>query len=111
MVLFTSKSYYYANYIRLSPFQKYISSNVVTLFISGFGSENDVHSLEWRKYIENAMNDTNYYFYHWPGDSFTKIVIKSLPISLSGIGFDSDLPHVFMESKKTQPSSCFCCLI
>ena len=98
--VFTSKSYYYANYIRLSPFQKYISSNVVTLFISGFGSENDVHSLEWRKYIENAMNDTNYYFYHWPGDSFTKIVIKSLPISLSGIGFDSDLPHVFMESKK-----------
>ena len=98
--IFTSNIYYYANYIRLSPFQKYASSNTVTIFVSGFGSENDVHCIEWKKYIENDTRNTTYYFYHWPGDSFTKIVLKSLPIGLGGIKFDSDLPKVFMESKE-----------
>ena len=94
------KYYYYSNFIRLSPFQKFISSNTVTILISGFGSENDIHSMEWRKYIENAPNNTNYYFYYWPGDSFAKIIIKSLPIGIKGIKLDSDLPNVFLESKK-----------
>ena len=97
--VFTSNIYYFANFIRLSPFQKYITSNIVTIFVSGFGSQNDIHCLEWKKYIENDAKNSNYYFYHWPGDSFTKIVIKSLPIGLGGIKFDSDLPKVFMESK------------
>ena len=97
---FTSKFYYYSNFIRLSPFQKYISSNTVTILISGFGSQNDIHSMEWRKFIESAPMNTNYYFYHWPGDSLTKIIIKSLPIGIKGIQFDSDLPQVFIESKK-----------
>ena len=97
--VFISNIYYYTNFIRLSPFQKYISSNVVTIFVSGFGSENDVHCIEWKKYIENDPRNSTYYFYHWPGDSFTKIIFKSLPISFRGIKFDSDLPKVFMESK------------
>ena len=97
--VFTSNIYYYANFIRLCPFQKYISSNVVTIFISGFGSENDIHCIEWKKYIENDLKNSTYYFYHWPGDSFTKIILKSLPIGLHGIRFDSDLPKVFIESK------------
>ena len=97
--VFTSNIYYYANFIRLSPFQKYISSNIVTIFVSGFGSESDVHCLQWKKYIENDSKNSTYYFYHWPGDSFTKIIIKSLPIGLKGIKFDSDLPKVFIESK------------
>ena len=97
--VFTSNIYYFANFIRLSPFQKYISSNIVTIFVSGFGSQNDVHCIEWKKYIENDTRNSNYYFYHWPGDSFTKIIIKSLPIGLGGIKFDSDLPKVFMDSK------------
>ena len=97
---FTSNIYYYANYIRLSPFQKYITSNKVTILVSGFGSQNDIHCIEWKKFIENDAKNANYYFYHWPGDSFTKIIIKSLPIGLGGIKFDSDLPKVFMDSKK-----------
>ena len=97
--VFTSNIYYYANFIRLSPFQKYITSNIVTIFVSGFGSQNDIHCIEWKKYIENDIKNSNYYFYHWPGDSFTKIIIKSLPIGLGGIKFDSDLPKVFMDSK------------
>ena len=96
----TSNIYYYTNFIRLSPFQKYISSNIVTIFVSGFGSENDVHCIEWKKYIENDPKNSTYYFYHWPGDSFTKIIFKSLPINFKGIKFDSDLPKVFMESKE-----------
>ena len=77
-----------------------ISSNMVTILISGFGSENDIHSLEWRKFLENAPINSNYYFYHWPGASLTKIILKSLPIGLHGIKFDSDLPQVFLDSKK-----------
>ena len=98
--IFTSNIYYYSNFIRLSPFQKYISSNTVTIFVSGFGSENDVHCIEWKKYIENDTRNTTYYFYHWPGDSFTKIIIKSLPIGFGGLKLDSDLPKVFMGSKE-----------
>ena len=93
---FTSKIYYYENSIRLNPFQKYVSSNTVTVLISGFGSENDIHSIEWKKYIEAAPRNTNYYFYQWPGDSLAKIILKSLPIGK----LDSDLPQVFLESKK-----------
>ena len=97
--VFTSNIYYYTNFIRLSPFQRYISSNTLTILVSGFGSENDIHCIEWKKYIENDLQNSTYYFYHWPGDSFTKIIIKSLPIGLGGIKFDSDLPKVFIESK------------
>ena len=98
--VFTSNIYYYANFIRLTPFQKYNSSNIITIFVSGFGSENDIHCIEWKKYIESDTQTTTYYFYHWPGDSFTKIIIKSLPIGLGGIKFDSDLPKVFIESQQ-----------
>ena len=97
--VFTSNIYYYANFIRLSPFQRYMTSNNVTIFVSGFGSQNDVHCIEWKKYIENDKKDTTYYFYHWPGDSFTRIIIKSLPICYKGLKMDSDLPKVFMDSK------------
>ena len=97
--VFTSNIYYYANFIRLSPFQRYMSSNTVTIFVSGFGSQNDIHCIEWKKFIENDLKDTTYYFYHWPGDSFTKIVLKSLPLSYKGLKIDSNLPKVFIDSK------------
>ena len=103
--VFTSNIYYYSNFIRLSPFQKYITSNVVTVFVSGFGSENDIHCIEWKKYIENDPRNSTYYFYHWPGDSFTKIILKSLPIGLKGIKLDSDLPKVFIDSKDKAKTS------
>ena len=103
--VFTSNIYYYSNYIRLSPFQRYMSSNVVTIFVSGFGSQNDVHCIEWKKYIENDKQSSTYYFYHWPGDSFTKIILKSLPLGLTGLKFDIDLPKVFMDSKNKAKDS------
>ena len=98
--VFTSNYYYYANFLRLSPFQRYITSNSVTIFVSGFGSENDIHCIEWKKYIENDPRYSTYYFFHWPGDSFSKIIIKSLPINFRGIKFDSDLPKIFLETKE-----------
>ena len=98
--ILTSKYYYYANYIRLSPFEKYKTSNIVTILISGFGSENDIHCLTWKLYIENNPINTSYYFYHWPGDSFTKIIMKSLPINFGQLIFDSNIPDVFNNSKQ-----------
>ena len=102
---FISNIFYYSNYIRLSPFQRYMTSNEVTIFVSGFGSENDIHCIEWKKYIENDKQSSTYYFYHWPGDSFTKIILKSLPLSLTGFKFDIDLPKVFMDSKNKAKDS------
>ena len=98
--IFTSKMYYYTNFIRLSPFQKYKTSNIITILISGFGSENDAHCITWKKYIENNPFNTCYYFYHWPGDSFTKIIMKSLPVSFGKFIIDSELPQVFVNSKE-----------
>ena len=97
--MFTSKIHYYTNFIRLSPFQKYNTSNIVTILISGFGSENDVHCVSWKLYIENDPINSSYYFYHWPGDSFTKIIMKSLPMSFGKFILDSNLPGVFNDSK------------
>ena len=95
----TSKNYYYTNFIRLSPFQKYKTSNLITILISGFGSENDVHSISWKKYIENDPINSTYYFFHWPGDSFTKIFIKCIPLSIGEIVFDQKLSKAFGDSK------------
>jgi hypothetical protein len=102
---------YSANYLRLSPFQKYMNYNTITIFVSGFGSQNDIHCVEWKKYIEYDQNST-YYFYHWPGYTFPKIIWASLPLTLTGIKFDTNLPKVFMDSiKKAKSSGKFLSLI
>ena len=98
--IFTSKFYYYANYIRLSPFQQYKTSNIVTILISGFGSENDVHCITWKLYIQNNPINTCYYFYQWPGDSFTKIIMNSWPLNFGQFILDSNIPDVFNNSKQ-----------
>ena len=97
---FTSKFYYYSNFIRLIPFQKYINSNTITILISGFGSESDDYCISWKNFIENNPINTTYYFYQWPGDSFIKIIIESLPLFFGKVIFDSNLPGVFHESKE-----------
>ena len=96
---FTSKNYYYTNYISLSPYQKHKTSNIITILISGFGSENDTYSISWKNYIENDPTNTTHYFYRWPGDSFTNIFLKSLPLSLGHLVFNTKLPQIFEESK------------
>ena len=94
--LLTSNNYYYTNYISLSAFQKYKTSNVITILVSGFGSENDRFYVSWEKYIENDPTNSTYYFFQWPSDSLIKIIAKSVPIS---IGQLSNLPKIFTESK------------
>ena len=37
----TFNAYYHTNFISLTPFQKYKTSNIITILVSGFGSEND----------------------------------------------------------------------
>ena len=45
-----------------------------------------------------------FYFYQWPGDSFIKIIIKSLPNKIPLINgiqiFDSSISNVFLSAKK-----------
>ena len=103
--IFISKIYYHTNFIRLTPFQKYNTSNIVTILISGFGSENDAHCVSWKVYIENDPINSSYYFYQWPGDSFTKIIMKSLPMNFGQFVFDSNLPGVFDDSKTKAENS------
>ena len=92
----TSNAYYHSNYISLSPFQKYKTSNIITILVSGFGSENDRFWISWEKYIENDPSNSTYYFYQWPSESLVKIITKSLPTSFSQI---SNLPKLFTDSK------------
>ena len=105
---------YSASYLRLSPFQKYMNYNTVTIFISGFGSQNDVHCVEWKKYIEYE-NNSNYYFFHWPGYTFPRIFLRALPMNLLNfkrIIFDTNFTKVFLDSKnKAKNSGKFLALI
>ena len=106
-----TQNIYSASYLRLSPFQKYMNYNTITIFVSGFGSENDIHCVEWKKYIEYDQNST-YYFYHWPGYTFPKIIWGSLPLSLTGFKFDTNLPRIFVDSiQKAKSSGKFLSLI
>ena len=47
---------------------------------------------------------SNILFFQWPGDSFLKIIIKSLPNKIPLINgiqiFDSSIPNVFLSAKK-----------
>ena len=111
VVGYFTEDIYSSSFFRLSPFQKYMNYNTITIFISGFGSQNDIHCVEWKKYIEYDKNST-YYFFHWPGYTFPKIIMRSLPLSLKGLKFDSNLPGVFLESKdKAKNSGKFLSLI
>lgn len=106
-----TQNIYSASYLRLSPFQKYMNYNTITIFVSGFGSENDIHCVEWKKYIEYDQNST-YYFYHWPGYTFPKIIWGSLPFTLTGFKFDTNLPRIFVDSiQKAKSSGKFLSLI
>lgn len=85
--------------------------NTITIFVSGFGSENDIHCVEWKKYIEYDQNST-YYFYHWPGYTFPKIIWGSLPLTLTGFKLDTNLPRIFIDSiNKAKSSGKFLSLI
>ena len=89
--------------LELIPYSKNYYSSEITILISGFGAESDNHSQLWKNLISSNRR-AMFYFYQWPGDSFMKIIIKSLPNKIPLINgiqiFDSSIPNVFLSAKK-----------
>ena len=85
------------------PYSKKYYSSEITLLISGFGAESDNHSESWKNLII-SIRRSMFYFFQWPGDSFDKIIIKSLPKKLNLVNgipiFDSAIPNVFLSAKR-----------
>jgi hypothetical protein len=89
--------------LELIPYSKNYYSSEITILISGFGAESDNHSKLWKNLISSNRRSM-FYFYQWPGDSFIKIIIKSLPNKIPLINgiqiFDSSISNVFLSAKK-----------
>ena len=89
--------------LELIPYSKNYYSSEITILISGFGAESDNHSKLWKNLISSNRR-AMFYFYQWPGDSFIKIIIKSLPNKIPLINgiqiFDSSISNVFLSAKK-----------
>ena len=91
--------------IELIPYSKNYYSSQITLLISGFGSESDVHGLEWKKLIY-SMRRHMFYFFQWPGDSLKKklfnIIPKQNPLEFLSFlySFFDPLPNIFLSAKK-----------
>jgi hypothetical protein len=87
--------------IQLIPFSPIIYTNSITILVSGFGSEEDNHIDSWKNLIGEGIKNNLFYFFQWPGESFFKIIIKSINITeiIKG-NFDSNLPQIFLTAKK-----------
>ncbi len=91
--------------IELIPYSKNYYSSQITLLISGFGSESDVHGLEWKKLIYSIRRHM-FYFFQWPGDSLKKklynIFPKKNPLQFFSFlySFFEPLPNIFLSAKK-----------
>ena len=80
--------------INLSPLNLNRNSNIITIFISGFGSERDsIYS--WRNFIDFEPNFSNFYFYKWPSGNFAEM-ISIIPLSEK---FILEMPQKFVNYK------------
>lgn len=59
--------------ISLFPLINRIYSNEITIFISGFLSEQDNFEKEWIEYIDFESKYNNFYFYRWPSDNYLSL--------------------------------------
>ena len=89
--------------LELIPYSKNYYSSEITILISGFGAESDNHSILWKNLI-SSNRSAMFYFYQWPGDSFMKIILKSIPNKIPLINgiqvFDSSISNAFLSAKK-----------
>lgn len=80
--------------IELSPLNLKIISNTITIFISGFGSE-DENIYSWRNFIDYETKFSNFYYYKWPSGEFAEMV-SVIPFSDK---FVLQIPQKFVNYK------------
>ena len=82
------------NKISLSPLNLNRNSNLITIFISGFGSERE-NIYSWRNFIDFEPKFSNFYFYKWPSGNFAEM-ISIIPFSDK---FVLEIPGKFINYK------------
>ena len=83
-----------SNKISLTPLNLKRNSNIITIFISGFGSEREsIYS--WRNFIDFEPKFSNFYFFRWPSGNFAEM-ISLIPFSEK---FVLDIPQKFINNK------------
>jgi hypothetical protein len=56
----------YINRIRLINMSSNINTNIITILIDGFRSEDKVESIQWEGFLDYFQNQTFFYSYKWP---------------------------------------------
>ena len=94
--LFTEDVYHEedTNKISLSPLVLKRASNIITIFISGFGSEKE-NIYSWRNFIDFEPKFSNFYFFKWPSGNFAEM-ISFIPFSEK---FVLEMPKKFINNK------------
>ena len=80
--------------ISLSPLNLKRISNIITIFISGFGSEGE-NIYSWKNFINFESNFSNFYFFKWPSGNFAEM-ISIIPFSEQ---FVLEIPQKFINNK------------
>ena len=83
-----------SNKISLTPLNLKRNSNIITIFISGFGSEGE-SIYTWRNFIDFEPKFSNFYYFKWPSGNFAEM-ISIIPISEK---FVLEIPQKFINNK------------
>ena len=75
----------YEKSIELIPLDANIFSNTITIIIDGFTTQTQNQIKEWKDLVNSFQNETMFYFYKWPTDSFKNIFDKGILNGLMNI--------------------------
>jgi hypothetical protein len=68
----------YQKSIELIPLDVNIFSNTITIIVDGFTTQTQNQINEWKDLVNLFQNETMFYFYKWPTDSFKNIFDKGI---------------------------------
>lgn len=71
--------------IQLIPLDVNIFSNIITIIVDGFTTQTSNQINEWKDIVNIFQNETMFYFYKWPTDSFQNIIEKGIIAGLKNI--------------------------
>ena len=75
----------YEKSIELIPLDVNIFSNTITIIVDGFKTQTQNQINEWKDLVNSFQNETMFYFYKWPTDSFQNIFEKGFLAGLKNI--------------------------
>ena len=75
----------YEKSIELISLDVNIFSNTITIIVDGFTTQTQNQINEWKDLVNSFQNETMFYFYKWPTDSFQNIFEKGFLAGLKNI--------------------------